>query len=379
MMVAAAFLTVALVTTARAQSSVELYGLIDAGVTYTSNQNGHANVQQTSGAVNFNRWGFRGSEDLGDGLHAVFTLENGFLINSGALGENGREFGRQAFVGLSSDQYGAVTLGRQYDSVITYISSMSLGNTQYGGTEFAHPFDNDNFNDSFRISNSIKYQSIDYAGFKFGGLYGFSNDAGAFANNRAYSFGASYSYSGFTVAAAYLQVDEDVTSAMLTNTAGVLNGDNIFAAERTRTWGAGLQYVLGPLTTDFVFSQTALNQAFGIAALNVGNSTGFALNGGGAHFNNYEINGIFAVTPSWTVSGSYTFTQGAMNGANPKWNQFNMQTAYSFTKRTEVYLQAAYQHLNPDGLSLGAAINGVSAASSDGNQLVVTAGILHKF
>jgi GBP family porin len=68
-----------------------------------------------------------------------------------------------------------------------------------------------------------------------------------------------------------------------------------------------------------------------------------------------------------------------MNGANPKWNQFNMQTAYSFTKRTEVYLQAAYQHLNPDGLSLGAAINGVSAASSDGNQLVVTAGILHKF
>jgi GBP family porin len=236
MMVAAAFLTVALVTTARAQSSVELYGLIDAGVTYTSNQNGHANVQQTSGAVNFNRWGFRGSEDLGDGLHAVFTLENGFLINSGALGENGREFGRQAFVGLSSDQYGAVTLGRQYDSVITYISSMSLGNTQYGGTEFAHPFDNDNFNDSLRISNSIKYQSIDYAGFKFGGLYGFSNDAGAFANNRAYSFGASYSYSGFTVAAAYLQVDEDVTSAMLTNTAGVLNGDNIFAAERTRTW-----------------------------------------------------------------------------------------------------------------------------------------------
>lgn len=50
--------------TACAQSSVSLYGLIDAGLTYTSNQGGSSNVQAASGAVNGSRWGLRGSEDL---------------------------------------------------------------------------------------------------------------------------------------------------------------------------------------------------------------------------------------------------------------------------------------------------------------------------
>ena len=115
LMVAA--LTGVFATAAHAQSSVTLYGLIDAGITYTNNQQGHSNWKATSGSVNGSRWGLRGSEDLGGGLKAIFTLENGFSIMNGTNGQGGREFGRQAFVGLSSDQFGAVTLGRQYDSV----------------------------------------------------------------------------------------------------------------------------------------------------------------------------------------------------------------------------------------------------------------------
>ncbi len=104
----------------------------------------------TSGSVNGSRWGLRGSEDLGGGLKAIFTLENGFGINDGTLKQGGRLFGRQAFVGLSSDQFGAVTLGRQYDSMVDYVGPLALTGTQYGGTQFAHPFDNDNLNNSFR-------------------------------------------------------------------------------------------------------------------------------------------------------------------------------------------------------------------------------------
>ena len=99
---------------------------------------------------------------------------------NGTNGQGGREFGRQAFVGLSSDQYGAVTLGRQYDSVVDYLGPLALTGTQYGGTQFAHPFDNDNLDNSFRVNNSVKYTSANYAGFKFGGMYGFSNEAGGF-------------------------------------------------------------------------------------------------------------------------------------------------------------------------------------------------------
>ncbi len=190
---AAALLGV-VVNPAFAQSSVTLYGLIDAGIAYTNNQSGSKNIQTTSGAVNGSRWGLRGSEDLGGGLKAIFTLENGFNIDNGKLGQNSAEFGRQAFVGLASDQAGAVTLGRQYDSVVDYLAPLSLTGTGSGGTFFAHPYDNDNLDNSFRVSNSLKYQSVNYGGLKFGALYGFSNDANGFSTNRAYSVGVSYNY-----------------------------------------------------------------------------------------------------------------------------------------------------------------------------------------
>ncbi|EGD02685.1 outer membrane protein, (porin), partial [Burkholderia sp. TJI49] len=101
-----AALSGAFVATAHAQSSVTLYGLIDAGITYTNNQGGHSAWQETSGSINGSRWGLRGTEDLGGGLKAIFTLENGFGINNGTLKQNGREFGRQAFVGLAHDSFG---------------------------------------------------------------------------------------------------------------------------------------------------------------------------------------------------------------------------------------------------------------------------------
>ena len=55
-----------------AQSAVTLYGLVDAGITYTNNQKGASNIQQTSGKLSGSRWGLRGVEDLGDGLKTVF-------------------------------------------------------------------------------------------------------------------------------------------------------------------------------------------------------------------------------------------------------------------------------------------------------------------
>src|SRR5258708_33035511 len=88
-------------TAAHAQSSVTLYGLIDAGITYTNNQHGHSNWQETTGSANGSRWGPRGAEDPGGGLKAIFTFANGFRINRGTLQQSGREFGRQAFLALS--------------------------------------------------------------------------------------------------------------------------------------------------------------------------------------------------------------------------------------------------------------------------------------
>ncbi|CAN7266831.1 porin [Trinickia sp. LjRoot230] len=374
-------LTGVFATMAHAQSSVTLYGLIDAGITYTNNQGGHSNWQETSGSVNGSRWGLRGAEDLGGGLKAIFTLENGFSINNGALAQQGREFGRQAYVGLSSDQFGTVTLGRQYDDVVQYLGPLSLTGTQYGGTYFAHPFDNDNLDNSFRVNNSVHYQSANYGGFKLGAMYGFSNAAGGFANNRAYSVGASYNFAGFNVAAAYMQLNNglssNATTALGTNTGGAVT-DSPFTSGRQRIWGGGLNYTFGPATAGFVFTQSRVSGATSItnAAVSGGN-LGFATPTS-LRFNNFEVNGRYALTPALSLAGEYTYTDGKVGSAKPKWHTAGLQADYLLSKRTDVYLQGEYQHVSADGTGLTAFVNGLRP-SSTANQVAVTAGLRHRF
>ena len=203
---------------ANAQSSVTLYGLVDAGFTYVNNVQApevadhfkNNSFSMTGNNVQMSRWGLRGSEDLGGGLKAIFTLENGFNVNNG--GSLDGMFSRQAFVGLSTNA-GTVTLGRQNDSVVDYLGPLSATGS-WGGTYFAHPGNLDNLNgDTFRDNNSVKYSSANYAGFSFGGMYGFSNAAGSFADNRAYSVGAGYANGGLKLGAAYMQANGMNTNA----------------------------------------------------------------------------------------------------------------------------------------------------------------------
>ncbi|SFT69382.1 porin, GBP family [Paraburkholderia aspalathi] len=349
--------------------------MIDAGLTYTNNQHGQKNFQATSGDTNGSRWGLRGAEDLGGGLKAIFTLENGFSIQSGSLGQGGRMFGRQAFVGLSSESYGALTAGRQYDSVVDYLGPLSLTGTQYGGTHFAHPYDNDNLDNSFRVSNSVKYQSVNYGGFKFGGLYGFSNQAGGFASNRAYSIGASYNWGPLNAAVGYLQLNNSGS----TFSTGAVSDDATFSAGNQRVFGGGQSYAFGPTVAGVVITQTKLSAATGIGAYASGTSKGLALTGGSARFTNYEVNGRYNLTPAFALIGSYTFTDARVSGVSPKYNQINLRADYSLSRRTDVYLEGVYQHVSGAGNSgITADITGLSASSSN-SQVAATIGLRTRF
>ncbi|QSN61954.1 MULTISPECIES: porin [unclassified Caballeronia] len=374
LMVAA--LTGVFATAAHAQSSVTLYGLIDAGITYTNNQNGHSNWKATSGSVNGSRWGLRGSEDLGGGLKAIFTLENGFNIMNGQAGQNSREFGRQAYVGLSSNQFGAVTLGRQYDSVVDFLGPLALTGTQYGGTQFAHPFDNDNLTNTFRVNNSVKYTSANYAGLKFGAQYGFSNAAGGFSNNREYSAGVSYNYGPLNIAGAYLQLNNGNNPLQA---GGAVSNDAPFVAGRQRIFGGGINYAFGPATVGFVFTQTMLDNATQISSVGTQGAAPLNLTNGHVRFTNYEVNGRYNLTPALSLAANYTYTNSRIDGVAPKWHQVDLQTAYALSKRTDVYLQGEYQHVSgTDGTNLGATINGVGVSSTE-NQVSATVGVRHRF
>ena len=378
LMVAA--LTGVFATAAHAQSSVTLYGLIDAGITYANNSGGHSLWKATSGTVNGSRWGLRGSEDLGGGLHAIFTLENGFNIQNGTASQSSRMFGRQAFVGLASDQYGAVTLGRQYDSVVDYLAPLSNTGTQYGGTIAAHPFDNDNLNNSIRFNNTVKYSSVNYAGFKFGGTYSFSNST-EFANNRAYSVGASYNWGGLNVGAGYLHLNNNVNNLQnaVTNS-GAQTGEYTFAAGRQSTFGGGVNYTFGPATAGFVYTQTQLGNAINISPTQSGTSKGIGLNGGSARFQNFEGNVRYALTPALSLAGAYTYTRSNFGGGvNPNYNTVALQSDYALSKRTDVYLQGDWQHVSSNQEGIGAYLNGVGSASTRQDQVAVTVGMRHRF
>ena len=376
-------LTGVFATAAHAQSSVTLYGLIDAGITYTNNQAGHSSWQQTSGTVNGSRWGLRGAEDLGGGLKAIFTLENGFSINNGTAGQNNRLFGRQAFVGLASEQFGSVTFGRQYDSVVDFVAPLSLVASPYGGTITAHPFDNDNLNNTDRINNAVKYTSANYSGFKFGAMYGFSNTAGAFANNRAYSVGGSYRFGGLNVAVGYLQLNNDINNlAIGTNSPGAVTGTDTFAAGTQRTAGGGLSYGYGPVTAGVVYTQTNLSNALGgnISAAQAGTAAPVRLQANSAHLQNIEGNVRYALTPMVTLAGSYTYTRTNFGaGENPNYNQVNLQAQYAMSKRTSVYLAGDWQHVSSNPYGFGAHLNGLTSASSTQDQVAVSAGLRHTF
>ena len=370
---------------AHAQSSVTLYGSLDAGIVYANNPGGHSLWAQGSGALSNNYFGFRGAEDLGGGLKAIFILESGFNLNNGGYKNGDNGFNRQAYVGLQSDRFGTLTLGRQYDSMVDYLPPLSEAGAGFGNNLAGHPFDNDNLAQRYSIKNSVKYASANYSGVQFGGLYGVSNDANGFANGRAWSVGASYGNGPLNFAAAYSQQNN---SGGLGAGNSAASGEQNISARLQRSLGAGVNYTYGPAQVGFVWTHSQID---GMQSLSSGGSAPLpGLSGLNLHLDNYEINGAYHLTPALAFVGSYTFTDGTVsgNGSNnsPKWHTVVRGTDYSLSKRTDVYLAGVYQHASGSlgyhadgsGIANVAAINTLSPSSTN-NQVAATVGLRHRF
>jgi predicted porin len=357
---------------AHAQSSVTLYGVIDSSISYTSNVDGKKRWMLGNGAVDQSHWGLRGAEDLGGGLKAIFDVESGFDVSNGRLTNNGGLFNRQAYLGLSSG-YGTVTLGRQYDAMQDYVAPLSATGS-WGGTNFAHPFNNDNLStdNGFAVNNSIKFVSADYSGFTFGGTYGFSNQAG-FANNREYSVGAAYRYQGLRVAAGYAQQNNPGASgsgATDSTTLVMLNG--LVGDFRQRQFGAGVSYEFGPGEVGVVWTQSRQDNF----AAGAGNST---------HANNYEVNAQYDVTPALRMGVAYAYTDGSLNPVQSgekkaHYHQIGVHSNYALSKRTDVYWQTVFQHASGDEFATASIYDGGNTAlSTSRNQAATSVGLRHRF
>ena len=163
----------AAVTTAARAQSLTVFGIVDAAVEHVTRVgpagDGLTRLPSLTGSVP-SRIGFRGAEDLGGGLRAVFTVEQGFAPDTGGLSQGGRAFGRQAFVGLAGD-WGTLTFGRQYTMLFwSILESDVLGPAIYGTGSL------DPYIPNARADNALAWRGS-FGGWMLGATYSPGRDA----------------------------------------------------------------------------------------------------------------------------------------------------------------------------------------------------------
>ena len=355
MLLAAALAPVAV----HAQSSVTTYGVIDTAVEYYTNANASgasmARLPTLGGGMFPSRLGFRGSEDLGGDLKAVFVLESGFASDTGASGQGNRLFGRQANVGISGN-WGSVSAGRNYNMMTTSTFDVdTFGPSQYGIGSL------DSFIPNGRSDNSIAYKG------KFASLL-----VGA-----AYSLGRDTSSAGGPAG---------------TNCAGESATD----AMQCREWSSMLRYdgkgfsligaydriYGGPGAAAGLSSSSKTDSRLHLAALfksdywRVGTGAISRNNEGSLtpHSTLYYLGAAYDLTQQLSIDGQLAKLD-YRDSANTT-SQALVRAVYNFSKRSAVYV--ALGHISNSG-SAALALSAGGSVGAGMSQSGIISGIKHSF
>jgi len=185
---------------ASAQTSVTLYGVVDLGLEQTRLSPGGSTLRLSSGIQSGSRWGLKGTEDLGSGLSAAFQLEAGFDASTGATGQGGLAFGRQAWVGLNGG-LGSLKLGRQYVPLFLAQDTIDpFGTGLVGdGSGMAAVFRAY----GVRMNNTINYSTPNLGGLSAEFAYGAGEMPGSNSLGRQWGAAATYDKGPLTLVAAY--------------------------------------------------------------------------------------------------------------------------------------------------------------------------------
>ena len=284
---------------ASAQSSVQLYGVADVWFGSLKSQDKIGGVlvgeRQTGlydGGVSNSRWGLKGSEDLGGGLKAIFTLEQGFSLDNGASAGG---FDREASVGLAGN-FGTVKLGKQYNAFddvsgaasTLFDSDLAPINNVFKSTAFAA---NDN--------NTVKYISPSFSGFTGAVSYSFAEDKGATTDaNNDYALSGQYANGPLALGVGYAVND---TGAAKNDKAFRLNGS----------------YNLGVATLKASYGKVSTPAS---------------------HSNEYEIGVDYPVASNLVLSAGYAASKEETPRQQiGKSNGFGVAAAYLLSKRTTAY------------------------------------------
>lgn len=302
-------------TCAFAQSSVTLYGIVDAGLGYQSSSTslgstsgGHSAFKMINGVWAGSRFGLKGAEELGGGTKAIFTLEEGFNSATGAMATNNLMFSRQAFVGLSNPTFGSFTAGRQYASYYQLLSAYSP-TTWLTGYFGAHPGDLDGLDTGYRTNNTLLYMSPVIYGFKFSGSYSFAGVPGSVNQGSSWAAAIQYAQGPVGLAVGFSRINNSTP------------GGGAFGAD-SATSNAGAQAGVSAVTNGYQTAQA--QQRFAVGAGYTFNSQ-FDVT---ATYTNVQyipgINSLFRSeqiwntggivlhwkpSPTWDFAGGYSYTR----------------------------------------------------------------------
>ena len=379
-----------------AHADVSLYGVLDLGVAQLTNAgnfsptfvtgavpigagNGGAGAGNPSdrigtvrgmmnGGESQSRWGIKGSEDLGNGTLATSGLGGGGNygggINNGAMiadtSLNGQLFNRMALIGLSNNDLGAVTFGRQYSLQLDIIGSVGGGydpvNAQmFSPINFSGSYGGGGATDNSRVDNAIKYAKK-FGNFNVNALYGFGGMAGNNAARSNAQLNAGYETDRFGVQGA-VQSAKDTTSISGNPAPNTVNAQFM---NLTSYMLAARYQVTDPLTLKAGYERMQLNapgDPSGDAAItqiyqyNTGQAAGGGTTNtmfvGQKNINviwlgaNYQITPVMkasvayydVATPSYTGSGSTT--ANGLGNATDRYTSAMLE--YNLSKNTNLY------------------------------------------
>ena len=333
---------------AQAETSVTLYGIVDGGIGHERVKGSIAGVEVDGKRTGFlngfnssNRWGLKGTEDLGNGLQAVFVLENGFNLGNGQASQDNRMFGRQATVGLKSAAWGQLDFGRQTNIATKYLA----GVVSPFGTDFGLAQAGTNFSAlaSIRYDNMIMYQTPNFSGFQLGVGYSFNTSGnqqfktsgGAEPNDRAVTAGLRYANGPLAAGLTYdeIKVRETALGFPFTGEEGT----------KIRSWNLGASYDFNVVKVHAGFGQTRngwfgpFDSLDGSVDLDAG---GFAPLDG-VKINSYTLGLSAPVGANGAVMASWGMADPRNVDAD-KQQVFSLGYTYALSKRTNVYAGGSY-------------------------------------
>ncbi|MGO4380814.1 porin [Pseudoduganella sp. RAF53_2] len=309
---------------AQNSSSVQIYGVLDAGIVAERGcRDGCPNVKLSPGVESGSRLGVKGREQLGGDTAAIFTLEAG-VENDTGRSEEGRTFGRQAFVGLDG-RWGALTLGRQYN--LQYETLADVADPFHAG--LAGAATNLMGYTTKRYDNSIKYSTPLMRGWNASAIYSFGESAFSTSRNQAYGATVGYTNSLFNVRVAYQKKNNLLQAEGSTQPVDLSARNSLVAANMN----------LGIAT---VYAAFGMNRGVGSSPWDQNNPYGALVMSSPSHKSNDMLVGLSIPHGAATYMVSY-IRKDDRTLANMDADQIAVGMTYALSKRSALY--AAFAHI----------------------------------